>query len=90
MPNTKIATSVLAMSLVPQVENFLKSGTKLLIANPESTEDDGTNLLANTICYAVAKALASPSFQAALAAGVGPAAAGSLINTALQPQVIEL
>jgi len=89
MPIVKPATSVLAMSIAPMIKSFIDTNQEALVANPESTSGDGNDLLANAIAFGIAKALASPSFQTALAAGVGPASAGSLINTALQPQVIE-
>ena len=77
------------MSIKSSIKSFIDLNQEALVANPESTAGDGNDLLANAIAYGIAKAMASPSFQAALAAGVGPASAGSLINTALQPQVIE-
>lgn len=89
MAIVKPATSVLALSIVPAIQSFIDLNQQALVANPESTATDGNTLIANAIAYGIAQALSSPSFQTALAAGVGPATPGSLINTALQPQVIE-
>lgn len=89
MPQVKFSTSALGLSIVSDIERFLKTNADALANDTEVSSDDGTRALAHAIAFGVAKALASPSFVAALTAGVGPTTPGPLINTALAPQVIE-
>ena len=90
MPQLKYTTSILGLSIVNDVKKFLADNANSIANDKSSTPEQGSEMLANAICYAIAKAMASPSFVTALNAGVGPATAGPLINTALTPSVIEL
>jgi hypothetical protein len=89
VPQVRFTTSILGASIVGDVKKFLTQNAKAVANETSMTPEQGAEALANAICYGIAKAMSSPSFQAALAAGVGPASAGSLINTALQPSVLE-
>ena len=83
--------STLAHSIMPAVKSFILTNQDLMINNPKLiTPDDGATALSNAICYAVAKAIYSPVFLTALAAGNG-LTAGPLIATALAtpPIIIE-
>ena len=86
----KRSMSVLGLEIVNDIKSFIAENTEAMISDPETSKADGSEMLANAIAYGVAKALASVSFNTALKAGVGPASAGTLISTALQPTVIEV
>lgn len=88
MPMVKMTTSALGNLIVNDIKSFMIDNANAM--TKEDGADVGATVIANTIAYGIAKALASPAFMTALAAGVGPASAGSLIAAALQPMVIEV
>jgi hypothetical protein len=90
VPQVKYTTSILGLSIVNSVKQFLLDNANAIEDDASVTPTQGTEMLANAICYAISKAMASPSFVAALNAGLGPATAGPLINSTLAPSVIEL
>lgn len=91
------STSTLGKYLAPLVKSFILTNQEQFINNPkEITPDMGAETLANTISYAVAKAVTSPPFLLSLQAGVFgvmagpvPAPIGSLISTSLTQSIIE-
>jgi len=89
VPQVRFTTSILGASIVSDVKKFLIQNAKSAATDTSMTPEQGAEALANAMCFAIAKAMSSKPFQAALIAGVGPTSAGSLINTALQPTVVE-
>ena len=89
MNQVKFTTSVIGLSIVSDVKQFIIDNANSVSKVKISTPEEGAEMLAHAICYAISKALATPSVQAAFAAGVGPSTAGQLIYTALQPSIIE-
>jgi hypothetical protein len=87
MPQTRFTTSPLGNEIVSDVEKFIKANAHSFISGEKPTPDDGSKMLAHAICYAIAKALNSQSFNTALKAGVCPGTvpgtAGALISAAL-------
>jgi hypothetical protein len=87
MPQTRFTLSPLGREIIGDVESFIKANAHSFIPGEKPTPDDGSKMLAHAICYAIAKALGSQSFNAALKAGICPGTvpgtAGALISTAL-------
>lgn len=84
MPQIKYTTSPIGLSIVTDVENFLKANAHSFISGETVTPDEGCRMLAHAIVYAINKAFESPGFNTALLAGVG-LNSGQLISAALNP-----
>jgi len=99
MPQTRFTTSALGLSIEPSVEAFIKANSKFL-SGENPTPDDGAKILAHTICYAIAKALSSPSFATMLnAANLGtsipivppaPSTIGAVMLAAISASTMEI
>jgi len=86
MAVTMTAKSPLGMFLAPQIKNFMDLNANTVRESGEIA--DGTKAIAEAIAYGVAKALGSPIFLAALAAGTGPVGVGAAQVASLTPNVI--
>ena len=81
--------SNLGKYLSKYVTEFIKANNEILMNNPAQVNPDiGAQTLGNAIGYAIAKALISPEFLAALNVGIG-LSAGPQIVTALNSTIIE-
>jgi len=92
MEPVKITLSALGLSIVGDIEAFIKANNDAAALASSSSPDDGAKALANAIAYGIAKALTSPSVQAAMSAGVcgtPGTPVGTLIFNILKPQCIE-
>ena len=76
----RTTTSALGRSIRNDVVNFLKSNAEYA-KNNSSTPEDGCEMIADAICYAISKAFASPLMTASFTAGVGLSAGPIIINT---------
>jgi hypothetical protein len=103
MPMTKRTISPLGLSIVNDVTNFIHTNAESMSKDINLTSKDGAEALANAICYAISKALAAPSIEAAFNAGmtlpvptlpVGtlmvPQPIGNMMYSVIKPSVIEL
>ena len=81
MANTKLSTSLIGMYVASEVKVFLNTGVKLLTADPDTSEEDGNDLLANAIGYGIAKALTMPAFAALMDTSVIAVAPTTPIGT---------
>ena len=89
MPQIKFTTTAIGLSIINDVENFIKTNAHSFLPGEKVTPDDGSKMLAHAIVYAITKVLASPGFNTALAAGLGPTNPGPLISAALVPMCTE-
>lgn len=88
----KMTMSALGLSIVGDIEAFIKANSQQAANSDSATPDDGAKALANAIAYGIAIALASPTFQAAMSAGVCGAPGtpvGTTMYSLLKPFCIE-
>jgi hypothetical protein len=83
--------SLLGKSIVKDVTDFIYQNEVALERTTNLSSKEGAEIIANAICYAIAKALSNPKVRLAFNAGIVPpnGVPGTLIYNALQPQVIE-
>ena len=79
MPIIRRTLSGVGVAIKDDVKKFIVDNARAMANDKETTIDDGAEALANAICYAIAKALASTPVQTGFNAGIVPVPPGAPI-----------
>ena len=72
MQQVRFSVSTLSKYIEPKVEKFIKANVDYMKKQNKATYEDGTEMVANAIAYAISLALSSPQMEAALSVGIAP------------------
>jgi hypothetical protein len=101
MPQVRFSISALGQYLEPKIESFIMDNVKLVENKRELSSEDGSKIIANAIAYGISLSLSSPILKSAFSLGIAPppvppavatvgGPVGSMINSALQPNLVEV